>query len=729
MKKSVINLDLSGRKTRLVVGFVLMLFIFSTNLFSGTLYVDSAKADDSGDGSSWVNAKKYLQSAIALSNSGDEIWLKSGTYFPDLGTGQTLGSRASTFNITSGVAIYGGFDGTETLRSQRDYENNVTTLSGDIGTIDTDGDNAEHVVTFLNVANTTVLDGITVTKGFAGAYHVYSPSAVGGGIKNTSSGTSSSKPQIKNCNIIDNYSSSFGGGMYNFSSSGNECSPNISNCNFSENETYSQGHAFANITESGTIVTVITDCTFNNNDRDAIHNYNISEAGSINVTISNCVFTNHTGSLMGAIYNRNSNSGNNIMSIVNCTFQGNSTDNYGGALANVNEGSGGMTTTVTNCLFSGNTGRYGSAVYEYESTSEYINCTFSGNNITDDDPPHGPVCSEGSSCTPVFRNCIFFNNTGTAMANWSGAVPSLYYSCIEGSGGSGAGWDTDFGTDGGNNIDIDPLFVTLLSPVNAPSTAGSFYLQNGSPCLSTASLTYAPDDDLDGRSRPLGSGDDMGCYEEYDNGTLPVTLSTFTADFINNAPTLYWETQSEVDNMGWNVYRNTQEDFSTSALLTEYMVPGHGTTTEPSYYNFEDRIQNPEVGSVYYYWLESIDYSGISQVYSKVAQITIPDPSVNPPQITPPIVYDFKNVPNPINGSAKFQFTLDKSSMASVSIYNILGELVKTLPPVMTQPDETAHIFWNGKDDNGKKLTPGVYFYNLIVNGKTSETKKLIMMK
>jgi len=210
--------------------------------------------------------------------------------------------------------------------------------------------------------------------------------------------------------------------------------------------------------------------------------------------------------------------------------------------------------------------------------------------------------------------------------------------------------------------------------------------------------------------------------------TLPITLSTFTADFINNTPTLCWETQSEIDNLGWNIYRNDVEVFSSSSVLTDEMIPGNGTTTEPSYYNFVDN-ENLEIGQTYYYWLESIDYSGISQVYSRVAQITIPDPSVNPPQITPPILYDFKNVPNPLNSSTKFQFTLDKASMVSVSIYNILGELVKTLPEVMTQPDETAHVYWNGKDNNGKDLTPGVYFYNLIMNGKTIETKKLIIMK
>ncbi len=210
--------------------------------------------------------------------------------------------------------------------------------------------------------------------------------------------------------------------------------------------------------------------------------------------------------------------------------------------------------------------------------------------------------------------------------------------------------------------------------------------------------------------------------------TLPVILSAFTAQLIENTPTLYWTTQSETDNMGWLVYRNDEEDFPTATLLTDEIIPGHGTTTEPSYYNYEDG-ESLGIGQTYYYWLESIDYCGISQVYSRVAQITIPDPSINPPNIEPPIVYDFKNVPNPVNGSTKFQFTLDKTSLVTISIYNILGEVVQTLPAVMTQPDENSHIYWNGKDSSGKELTPGVYFYNLIINGKTAETKKLILMK
>jgi len=214
-----------------------------------------------------------------------------------------------------------------------------------------------------------------------------------------------------------------------------------------------------------------------------------------------------------------------------------------------------------------------------------------------------------------------------------------------------------------------------------------------------------------------------------DPGTLPVVLSTFTASFINNTPTLYWETQSEVDNMGWNIYRNEEENFSSSTILTSEMIPGHGTTTEPSYYNYEDRVQDPVVGSTYYYWLESIDYSGISQVYNLVAQVTIPDPAVHPPQINPPIVYDFKNVPNPVMNTTEFKFTLDTASLVNIEIYNILGELVYSTPSVVSQQDQTSSIYWNGKNTKGDEITPGVYFYNLIVNNKIEATKKLILMK
>ena len=211
--------------------------------------------------------------------------------------------------------------------------------------------------------------------------------------------------------------------------------------------------------------------------------------------------------------------------------------------------------------------------------------------------------------------------------------------------------------------------------------------------------------------------------------TLPVTLSTFTAQYLNNTPTLHWVTQSETDNIGWNVYRNEEEEFSSSQKITNEMIQGNGTTSEPSYYIYNDTSENIIIGQTYYYWLESIDLGGESHCYNQTVNIKIPDITEDPTYLEPPIVYDFKNVPNPVNEATEFQFKLDKESMVSVSIYNIRGELVRILPTVLVEEEYIKGIYWNGKDENGNAVKDGMYLYTLIVNGKLYQTRKLILLR
>ena len=90
----------------------------------------------------WATAYTDLQAALAAAASGDEIWVAAGTYTPTATADRTI-----SFAMKNGVAIYGGFDGTETTRGERDPSVNVTILSGDIGTPRLFGDNSFHVVT------------------------------------------------------------------------------------------------------------------------------------------------------------------------------------------------------------------------------------------------------------------------------------------------------------------------------------------------------------------------------------------------------------------------------------------------------------------------------------------------------------------------------------------------------------------------------------------------------
>ncbi|MDP8288429.1 MAG: T9SS type A sorting domain-containing protein [Candidatus Electryonea clarkiae] len=212
-----------------------------------------------------------------------------------------------------------------------------------------------------------------------------------------------------------------------------------------------------------------------------------------------------------------------------------------------------------------------------------------------------------------------------------------------------------------------------------------------------------------------------------DDSTLPVVLSLFTAQYLDNTPTLYWETESETDNMGWFVYRNNEDNFINAQKVSE-LLDGHGTTSEMSSYTYEDTIEEPVSGDMCYYWLESIDYGGIVHRYSKVAQITIPD-LVDPDsgQIDRPEIFGLlQNAPNPFVNGTRIVFNLHQTAQVELKIYNIKGELVKDLYSGIS---DYKSLQWNGTDDTGKQLSPGIYFYNLTVNGKSQEIKKLILMR
>jgi len=73
---------------------------------------------------SWINACA-LQYALGLAASGDEIWAQAGTYTPGI-------FRSDTFQLRNGIALYGGFGGTESVRNDRNITANVTVLSGDL---------------------------------------------------------------------------------------------------------------------------------------------------------------------------------------------------------------------------------------------------------------------------------------------------------------------------------------------------------------------------------------------------------------------------------------------------------------------------------------------------------------------------------------------------------------------------------------------------------------------
>ncbi|RME13563.1 MAG: hypothetical protein D6802_01125, partial [Ardenticatenia bacterium] len=214
-------------------------------------YVD-ADATGAANGVSWTDAYTTVQDALADANC-TEIWVAAGVYYPDEGAGQTNDDRNSTFQLKNGVAIYGGFAGTETARDQRNPTVNITVLSGDLDKNDTTdtngvvtstdnitGTNTYHVVTGSGTDSTAVLDGFVITAGQADG--IQPDNSVGGGMYNNDG-----SPTLNNIIFSGNWASNYGGGMYNAMGS-----PVLSNVTFTFN-TAANGGAMANYTSTVTI--------------------------------------------------------------------------------------------------------------------------------------------------------------------------------------------------------------------------------------------------------------------------------------------------------------------------------------------------------------------------------------------------------------------------------------------------------------------------------------------
>ncbi len=159
-----------------------------------------------------------------------------------------------------------------------------------------------------------------------------------------------------------------------------------------------------------------------------------------------------------------------------------------------------------------------------------------------------------------------------------------------------------------------------------------------------------------------------------DDTPLPVLLSSFTGNIENGLPTLYWTTESELENMGWNVFRSEHENSieqNNYLQLNEILIPGMGTFTEPTDYSFIDEY-TVQSGEFYYYWLQSISNSGETELFGPV-EIEIYDSGL--PEV-PSNSYLGTNRPNPFNPTTTIEFGIKEGEGGVLSIYNVLGQKI-----------------------------------------------------
>jgi len=191
----------------------------------------------------------------------------------------------------------------------------------------------------------------------------------------------------------------------------------------------------------------------------------------------------------------------------------------------------------------------------------------------------------------------------------------------------------------------------------------------------------------------------------FNNVAVPVELSSFTAVVVNETDiSLNWETQTEVDNYGFDIQRRIDKEWKKIGF-----VKGHGNSNSPKQYSFIDR--NLVGGSKFIYRLKQIDTDGKYE-YSDEVEI----------ELVPTKYELYQNYPNPFNPTTKIKFSLPEATRVSIRIYNTVGE---EMTDIVNIEYETGY---HNVEFNAIGYASGIYFYR-IVAGDFVEIKKMVLLR
>jgi gliding motility-associated-like protein len=428
---------------KLYVLLLICAISYGTEVMAQTIrYV---KAGATGTGTSWADASGDLQAIINDSVEGIEIWVAAGTYIPNRRADDleniTINDRNNAFVLKAGVNIYGGFAGDETTKDGRNFIDNETILSGNIGDPDTNTDNSYHVVAVVGeMGEKTIFDGFTVEDGYTqGTPSLAENIAINGyNVPNTRSpgiiAYYVNFIELRNLIVRNNVNASAdqnAGALYMFQASGN-----LRDVTFQNNRT-SGGVGGAMYTYG--IANIIANINFYN--VKFIGNESGASAGALymgqysNLNFYNCLFEGNKAETEGGVFYLGSSSSTAVFN--DCDFIDNQSKTRGGAFRNPNSGrltinggsfinnrstvsnaGGAISSAASGLILNLNGVRFlnnrttqsgGGAVYSGSGTYNITKCYFEGNVASS---LGGAIYFEpGTTTNYTVTDCDFINNT------------------------------------------------------------------------------------------------------------------------------------------------------------------------------------------------------------------------------------------------------------------------------------------------------------------------------
>jgi len=382
--------------------------------------------------------------------------------------------------------------------------------------------------------------------------------------------------------------------------------------------------------------------------------------------------------------------------IENLTIQNGMTSNGGGIFFFTDS-----SPTIKNVSIKNNTANGGGAVLCYN------NCSPIFENVTiQENSAYGGVIDCTSNSTPVFINCTIKNNVATEAAG--GGI--IYLSGIS-----------------------NPVLINV--EISGNHADDLLMGHGGGIATSTNATPYLINVTICDNSANLGGG-------IYCSKGLNITNSIF----YNNSPEQIYATSTNIDTIevSYSNFQDGEEGIQLGGNMQINWLEGNIDSIpqfvagEPFSYQLTEGSPcidagNPDTTGLN---LPELDLAGNPRIVGDTI-----DMGAYEWQDTSQVVdeehefykdlYLFQNKPNPFSTSTTITFIsadYERIKDYKLSIYNVKGQLIKTYDGKRDNFWVKTDIVWDGSDEEGRKVTPGVYFYKLSY-GNNSVARKMLLVK
>ena len=227
--------------------------------------------------------------------------------------------------------------------------------------------------------------------------------------------------------------------------------------------------------------------------------------------------------------------------------------------------------------------------------------------------------------------------------------------------------------------------IGTISAVKGTCTSGSITVNSAVPC--TLKIKSAS-----------SSGMSI-TFLSIDMPVTPVEMTSFNSFVKGHEVNLCWEVVTEINNTGWEIYRND---------VCVGFRHGLGNSNVPTAYFFKENLNN----GAYNYYLKQIDNDGTTSNSPTITAI-----------VNSPLIYFLgQNYPNPFNPSTVISYELAKEEDVILTVYNTIGKEIVILVNEIQNAGQHQINF------DASKLKSGIYFYTLKA-GNFKQTKKMLLIK